>query len=524
MAINRDAAVSTDLVRMHRLVLDQLRRALTAFAVRDGDLADLVVERDDVLDNLNIAVEERAAAAIGAAGPEEERRWLRAAVKVATNLERTGDAAAHIAKRVHLAGRDGRAPVPFAFPRLESLAVIAVDEAMRGFLERDLDMARQACEREPELDAEYVAQLRPLEAAMAADARAAGSYLDVYVVMKYLEKIGDYSLNIGEQALFVITGKRLKFSQLRTLDVFGPMAGTNEFQRFWDGISGAVVARVGGEQDTQVVFKEGSERKIHEEADRLAEWEGIAPGLTPAVFGTTSAHGRMALVREFIAGDLFADLLLSPERSVDRKVELAERLAALLASIWERTIRHERPADDHVAQIEQRLEDVFALHPALRAVADAQTGGYPSLRVMLEAARERAERVAPAYSVWVHGDLNVNNIVVSPSGLRFIDVHRSHFGDLLQDVGVLLVSLERTPNVPAAIRSHLDRVGSILEGAARSFAERQGDAGLDERLAVSRARSLITSCRVVVDEEHAVRLFRQGLATLARFGPVRVAP
>jgi len=424
---------------------------------------------------------------------------------------------------VRIALGDGRGAVPFTYARLEALAVIGIDEAMRGFLGRDAAMARQACEREPELDAEYVAQLRPLEDAMRQDPAAAGAYLDVYVVMKYLEKIGDYALNIGEQALFVATGKRLKFAQLRSLDLFGPMAGVSEFQRFWDGISGAVVARVGGDQDTQAVFKEGSERKIHEEADRLARWDRIAPGVTPAVFGTVGAESRMALLREFINGDVLSDMLLSPERSLERKLDLAQRLAALLGSIWDRTLTDEAPADDHVAQIEQRLDDVFALHPALRSLAEGGVDGGPPLRSLLEAARLVQAEVAPKRSVWVHGDLNVNNVVVSAGGLRLIDVHRSHFGDHLQDVGVLLVSLERAPNVPPAIRAQLAQVAEIIAGAARAFAAAHEDERAEARLVLSRARSLITSARIVVDEEHATALFCQGLAALAEFTSVRAA-
>ena len=61
--------------------------------------ADVVVERDDIVDNLYGALEERIFEAIGAAGANisESRRW-RAALRVLSNLERIGDAAAHIAK------------------------------------------------------------------------------------------------------------------------------------------------------------------------------------------------------------------------------------------------------------------------------------------------------------------------------------------------------------------------------------------------------------------------------------------
>lgn len=513
-------AIRTDLVRMHRLVLDQLRRGLASFAERDATLAEVVIDRDDVVDNLNIAIEEAAIERLGHPESGEERRFVRAALKVAANLERAGDAACHIAERTLIAGREGRAPAPLVFPRLEALATISLDEAMRGFIEMDPEMARQACEREPELDAEYVSQVKRLEAALRTDPEAAASYLDSYAVMKYLEKIADYSLNIGEQALFVLTGRRLKFGQLRSLDRLQPSAGAG-FQRFWDGISGAVVARL-GQPAFQSVFKEGSERKIGAEAEQLDRWEQIAPGLTPHVLGTVSAEGRMALLREFVEGDLLSDLLFSGEVALERKVELASELAGVLKATWERTRRDEPAGDDYVGQIEQRLADVFALHPGLRSLAASGLDDGRPLHVLLQECRRRQRGVGSTFSVWVHGDLNANNVIVSHSGLRFIDVHRSHFGDHLQDVGVLLVSLIRAPGLSVELRADLGSVSEVIERAATEFSGAHDDGGVEERLGLSRARSLITSARVVVDEAHAAELFRSGMRGLAAFAAAPV--
>ena len=513
-------SIEADLTRMQRLVLDQLRRALAAYRSRELALAEEVIQRDDVVDALNLALEEQTVDGLASAQSDEGRRLLRAALKVSVNLERAGDAACHIAKRARLAVSLGDTPVDLDTSALERLAALALDEAMRGFLERDPDIARRACLREPEIDATFIGLVDEVRAAIAHDSERAGSYLHVYSVMKYLEKIGDYALNIGEQALFLITGRRLKFAQFQSLDRLGVPSsdGHAAFRRFWDGISGAVVAEVAEPERTSAVYKEGMRRKIADEATGLERWQQLAPGLAPRVLGTVTLAERMALLREFVDGTLLSDLLFSGDVPADQKRVLGERLAGTLAALWERTVRADRPADDYIRQIEQRLDEVYALHPYLEPLAvSGAAGGGRSMTALLRDARLVQADIAAPISVWLHGDLNANNVIVSgeDGALRFIDVHRSHYGDALQDVGVFLVSLVRVADLSAKTRAELRVVASSVELAASLFAKAHGDAHAPRRLALSRARSLITSARVVVESAQATMLFTDGVRELA---------
>jgi phosphate uptake regulator/aminoglycoside phosphotransferase (APT) family kinase protein len=510
-------AIDVDLMRMERLVVLQLRRGLASFRERDLRLAEEVIERDDVVDALNLELEERAMAGIVATQNADERRAFRAVLKVAGNLERAGDAASHIAKRTRIALADGDPPVDMDLGRLEHIAVASLDESIRAFLYREIEIAKTACAREPELDHEYVLRLGALRTEMRADPERIGSYLHVHTVMKYLEKVADYSLNIAEQALFVITRRRLKFAQFQSLDRLGmPAVESERFQRFWDGISGAVVARVETADEMPAVYKEGARRKIAEEAERLTRWAEVAPGLAPSVLGTVTLEERMALLREFIEGTLLSDLLAEPSILPSDKVRAIERLAETLLLVWERTARTEPAREEHVRQIEQRLGDIFALHPHLEPFAASGLGqrGRP-LAELLDAARAIEPELASPVSVWLHGDMNANNVIAGRDGtLRFIDVHRSHYGDPLQDVAVFLVSLVRATDVTAARRATAEEVGGPLVVAAQRFAEQVGDRAFAQRLRLARARSYITSARVVVGTTEATRLFTEGMREL----------
>ncbi len=515
-------AVRGDLIKMGRLVGDQLERSLRCFHELDPVLADEVIERDDVIDNLNLSLEERCfeLATSGALGPDD-RRMARAAVKIALNLERIGDTGTHIAKRVRLVIRDQARPVEFTFPELEAAALRAVREVMDALAEQDLEQARQACLRESEFDGRYVAYLGEVRRRMQAYPSEVPYLLHCLAVMKYLEKVADYVLNIGEQAIFLTTGRRLKFSQYQQLGQLVPESepGELEFHPYWDGISGAVVAQV-RRQGAPAIYKEGSRRKIEEEAQKLEAWSRIPGDLTPRVLGSVTVKDREALLREFVDSPLLSELYLS-DAPFDAKLAATRKLLEAIHVVWQYTLVAERARIDYVEQIRRRLPEVFALHPEFQPIVEqgvavgSQTARIEELLVRAEALEPD---LAPPVSVWLHGDFNANNVLYQePTGrVKFIDVHRSRLGDYLQDVGVFLLSMERRPGVAARLTDEFAAINELVEGFARRFAAEHGDAAFERRLHLSLARSCITSCRVVADSAHSERLLRRGLGLLAR--------
>lgn len=511
----------SDLIKMGRLVADQLERSLQCFRDLDAALADEVIERDDVIDNLNLSLEERCfdfAASLGLR--PEDRRTARAAVKIALNLERIGDTGTHIAKRVRLVIRDQAKPVDFVFPELEAAALQAVREVLDALAEQDLERARQACLRESEFDARYVAYIGEVRRRMQAYPSEVPYLLHCLAVMKYLEKVADYVLNIGEQTIFLSTGRRLKFSQYQQLGELVPESapGEMEFHPYWDGISGAVVAQV-RRHGTPAIYKEGSRRKIEAEAQKLEAWARIPGDLTPRVLGSVTVKDREALLREFVDSPLLSELYLSPAAR-DAKLTATRRLLDAVTVVWRYTLVVERPRIDYVDQIRRRLPEVYALHPNFQPLV-AQGIPVGSDTVRLEELLVRAEALepdlAPPVSVWLHGDFNANNVLYrEPTGqVKFIDVHRSRLGDYLQDVGVFLLSMDRRPGQTAELLGDFAAINQVVEGFARRFAAEHGDAAFDRRLHLSLARSCITSCRVVADAPQSEHLLRRGLSLLS---------
>jgi aminoglycoside phosphotransferase (APT) family kinase protein len=137
----------------------------------------------------------------------------------------------------------------------------------------------------------------------------------------------------------------------------------------------------------------------------------------------------------------------------------------------------------------------------------------------LEEARVLESGIAPPVSVWLHGDFNPNNIMykAEDNSIRFIDIHRSRFGDYLQDVTVFLVGMQRDPSLSPSIRRQLRVIEAMFLQFASEFANEFEDVHWQQRMLLGLSRSYITSSRIILQPAHAEWLFREGRITLQRF-------
>jgi hypothetical protein len=293
-----------------------------------------------------------------------------------------------------------------------------------------------------------------------------------------------------------------------------------DVRQIWGGISGARVGRLTVAGAAPLIWKEGSERKIDEEVREMQEWNRLVPGLVPDLKARHQRDGRESFLGEFLDGVLLRDVYLA--HPWEHKLRATRRLLETLRDVWLATLGKEPAPVDYVRQIRERLPDLYAIHPGLEALRRRETRVFGIAHSSLEALLERLGRVepylAPPVTVRIHGDFNTNNVVVdlARDRVHFIDVHRSGPGDYLLDVGVFLVSNRRNPIQDARLVGDLDRLGGHVVDFAAEFGRLVGDEHFDARLALSQARSFITSGRLVTDGEFARSLYLQGVRLLER--------
>jgi phosphate uptake regulator len=517
-----------DLVMMARVVQSQVVAAVTAFFQKDVTLAEAVTRKDDQVDNLLGLIEETCFRRITSEGIDAESvraRQLRGAFRVALNLEKLGDYAVNVAEQaVHLSRLPDR-PRPFDLAGAARIALAALDEVIESFTDTDGEKAKHACRCEAELDRHYREVLRHAFARLAEPHADPAFIITHLFVAKFLERMGDSILNIGETTLFILTGERLKLHQYLHLEqMVGQVAAAPEeetrvdIRGIWGGVSGARIGRLAVGRGQPLIWKEGAEGKIEDEIRAMEEWNRIVPGLVPSVKARYQRDGRESFLGQFLEGTLLRDVYLA--RPWSEKLAATRRLLETLREIWLATLEKTALSVDYVQQITRRLPELYALHPRLASLREGRTRvfgiDHPALATLLDVIARAEPALAAPVSVRIHGDFNTNNVMVAAARDRvhFIDVHRSGPGDYVQDIGVFLVSTVRTPIQGPRLAAHMERVNGMVYGFAAEFARLVGDEAFEVRLMLSRARSLITSGRVVTDGDFARDLYLRGVRLL----------
>ncbi|WP_018700500.1 phosphate signaling complex protein PhoU [Amorphus coralli] len=186
--------------------------AVTALAKFDIAKAQDVIFRDHKLDEMQRQIEERAISVIARRQPvAKDLREIIAALRVSADLERVGDLAKNIAKRV-IAIQDQFHTKRLAFG-VEHISEITLEQlkaVLDAYTAQDLEAARAVRNRDDEIDAMYTSLFRELLTYMMEDPRNITVCTHLLFCAKNIERIGDHATNIAENIHFMITGEQLE--------------------------------------------------------------------------------------------------------------------------------------------------------------------------------------------------------------------------------------------------------------------------------------------------------------------------
>jgi phosphate uptake regulator/aminoglycoside phosphotransferase (APT) family kinase protein len=501
-----------------------------------------ILSRDDYVDRLRTIIQRKCFNLARELDRDArmDMQLLRALDGISSNLERIADFCESVVQQFeHLEHRD---LIVEAHPD-ESLEAIGsgVDQVEDALFGRDIQKALEICRIEVQLDALYEDTFRKVLAGLEAGGHSQ-SLVTVLFISHYFERMGDAMLNIGEGILSASLGEKIKIDEFHalqdTMEQTGALKGGRSaelsLRAMGETRSGCRIDRLttatgeGDDTEQMIVLKEGRVGKIREEKEAVDEWNRRLPGLAPKIYSFTVRDGVGAILYEYLAGRTFEELLLRSDHE-----ELVAAIAALqrtLARVWDETRSPEPAAAGFVAQIEKRMPDVYALHPEMRSRSRRLVGGLEleSFDELVDRARSLDGWLTAPFSVQIHGDMNVDNVIFDPIGrqVRFVDLRRSTASDYVQDISVFLVSHFRLQVFEAPIRRRIRDIVSRVHAFASDYAARNGDPGFDARLALGLARSFATSARFVVDEEFAKSLFFRGrylLERLCRLTPEEAA-
>jgi phosphate transport system protein len=198
--------------QMGQLVQRQLERTLEALTSADLGLADEVVVRDDDIDRIYVEVEQEILRTLALQAPvAKDLRLVAAVLHVNAHLERMGDLCVNMAKFVRVTV--DYPPVPEIQATLAEMGGHAqklIAAAMTAFARRDVALAETLARLDEPLDRLNQQIFRQIERA-ANDDRALEWAARMVLVARYLERLGDHSVDIGEQVSFIVTGEVREF-------------------------------------------------------------------------------------------------------------------------------------------------------------------------------------------------------------------------------------------------------------------------------------------------------------------------
>jgi phosphate transport system protein len=192
-------------------VLKQSADSLDALANRDTDLGQRAITVDPDIDALQHAIEEKAVLTIARRQPMAiDLREVIGAVRISNDLERVGDLAKNIGKRIlPLAADVHPENLMLGVERMGELALGRMRDVLDSYARRDLGLALTVWNGDEEIDALCTSVFRELLTYMMEDARNITYCIHLMFCAKNIERMGDHATNIAETVYYMIEGRAI---------------------------------------------------------------------------------------------------------------------------------------------------------------------------------------------------------------------------------------------------------------------------------------------------------------------------
>ena len=199
-------ALQNRLLEMGGLAEERVRASVQGLVTRDAAMIELVLRGDEPINRLHIDIDNRCFRLIALHQPmATDLRGIVAAVKINSDLERVGDLAVNIAE----AGKRyvTHAPVKklIDIPRMADIAQAMLRDALDSYVKRDTVLARAVLNADDELDALKTQVFRELLTYMLQDPTTVEPALDLILISRHLERIGDHATNVAEDVIFMVS-------------------------------------------------------------------------------------------------------------------------------------------------------------------------------------------------------------------------------------------------------------------------------------------------------------------------------
>jgi len=194
------------LLEMGGLAEERVRAAVQGLVSRDPVLIDKVLSGDEPVNQLHIEVDNRCFRLLALHQPmATDLRAIVAAVKINTDLERVGDLAVNIAEASKRYITHAPVKQLIDIPQMGEIAQAMLRDALDSYVKRDTALAHQVLNEDDRLDSLKTQVFRDLLTHMLRDQGTVEPALDLILISRHLERIGDHATNVAEDVIFMVS-------------------------------------------------------------------------------------------------------------------------------------------------------------------------------------------------------------------------------------------------------------------------------------------------------------------------------
>ncbi len=202
--------LNTSLLEMAARVQDAITKAIDALMRQDTELARRIIQNDQAVDAKEKEIEGRCLKLLLHQQPvARDLRLISSALKMITDMERVGDHAADISEQtLYLSGHTDISKLEH-FSQMATATIKMLTESIDAFVKKDLALARQVITYDDVVDDLFMTIRKELIDLIHQDVDSGERAIDLMMIAKYFERIGDHATNIAEWVVFSITGKHV---------------------------------------------------------------------------------------------------------------------------------------------------------------------------------------------------------------------------------------------------------------------------------------------------------------------------
>lgn len=208
------------LLKMGSLAEEMIHRAVKGLLERKEERFQAVFANEEEVNRLHIDLDDRCLKLIALHQPIAiDLRFIMAAAKINSDLERIGDQAVNIAQTSSVLLQqppltqkpfDSAQGKPFDIPRMADLAMGMLKDSLDAFVNRDVDLARSVLQRDAEEDQLKSEAFNELLQLMQSDSSTIQRALCLILISRNLERIADHATNVAEDVIFMVLGKDIR--------------------------------------------------------------------------------------------------------------------------------------------------------------------------------------------------------------------------------------------------------------------------------------------------------------------------